>query len=88
MNNNILSAIIIMMTHMINFFLTDLVPTLTEDERILFESYININEFTKCLRKMKLNKTPGTDGLTVLSILLGRYKKNIVLESLVYALQM
>ena len=69
-------------------FLTNLVPKITEDERMLCENEINLNELTTCLRKMKLNKTPGTDGLTVeFYLYFWDDIKILVHESLIYALQ-
>ena len=45
-------------------FFTNLIPRIKMNEQLLCDEAINMEECTAALKKMKSNKSPGTDGLT------------------------
>jgi len=47
-----------------NIFLNDQVPKLNNNEKEYCDKDITMEECTNAIRKMKINKSPGTDGLT------------------------
>ena len=46
-------------------FFTNDIPRLTDNDQLICDSDISLNECFAALKKMKVNKSPGTDGLTV-----------------------
>ena len=46
-------------------FLSDFVPQISPEQKQLCEKEISMQECNEALDKMKLNKSPGTDGITV-----------------------
>ena len=47
-----------------NIFLTDDIPKIKIDDKLLCDDAIKLDECSVALKKMKSNKSPGTDGLT------------------------
>ena len=47
-----------------NIFLTDDIPKIKIDDKLLCDDAIKLEECSVALKKMKSNKSPGTDGLT------------------------
>ena len=47
------------------FFFNKDIPTISNIDKLMCDSAITIDECTKALSLMKINKSPGTDGLTV-----------------------
>ena len=46
-------------------FLSDLVPRISPEQKQFCDNEISMQECNEALEKMKLNKSPGTDGITV-----------------------
>ena len=48
-----------------NEFLSDFLPQISLEQRQFCDKEISIEEFNEALKKMKPNRSPGTDGITV-----------------------
>ena len=48
-----------------NEFLSEAIPQISNNDKILCDNEISLIECSKALEKMKGNKSPGTDGITV-----------------------
>jgi len=48
-----------------NIFFNENIPSISVEDSLFCDKLIDIDECSKALSKMKINKSPGTDGLTV-----------------------